>query len=125
LPNSSQAPSAAARLAAAPWLNYRDNLADVAPQHHILCSAKQTIEQNWTVFLTNLLTAAATAFADWRRRQRAYDELIALDDHCLADLGIERAQINAYLAEGRRKERRVTAAAETGPGARFRRHEPA
>ena len=59
--------------------------------------------------LVNLFRSAGRAVADWRRRQRAYEQLMALDDHCLADLGIERAQINAYLAEGRRKERRMTA----------------
>jgi uncharacterized protein YjiS (DUF1127 family) len=51
--------------------------------------------------LINFFVSAGRAFADWRRRQRAYDELMALDDHCLADLGIERSEINAYLARGR------------------------
>jgi len=52
--------------------------------------------------LVNLFRSAGRAVADWRRRQRAYEELMALDDHCLADLGIRRAEINAYLAAGRR-----------------------
>jgi uncharacterized protein YjiS (DUF1127 family) len=71
---------------------------------------KGAMHWSWTMLLMNFLTAAATAVADWRRRQRAYEELMALDDHCLADLGIERAQINAYLAEGRRKQDRLPAA---------------
>jgi hypothetical protein len=29
---------------------------------------------------------------------------MALDDHCLADLGIRRSEINAYLAAGRRRD---------------------
>lgn len=33
------------------------------------------------------------AYADWRRRQAAYDELSALDDRSLADIGITRADI--------------------------------
>jgi uncharacterized protein YjiS (DUF1127 family) len=49
----------------------------------------------------NFFASAGRAFADWRRRQRAYEELMALDDHCLADLGIQRSGINAYLARGR------------------------
>jgi uncharacterized protein YjiS (DUF1127 family) len=51
--------------------------------------------------LVNLFRSAGRAVADWRRRQRAYEELMALDDHCLADLGIRRSEINAYLAAGR------------------------
>jgi uncharacterized protein YjiS (DUF1127 family) len=33
------------------------------------------------------------AYAGWRRRQAAYDELSALDDRSLADIGITRADI--------------------------------
>jgi uncharacterized protein YjiS (DUF1127 family) len=57
------------------------------------------------MFLINFLLSAGRAVADWNRRQRAYEELMALDDHCLADLGIQRSQINAYLAEGRRRDK--------------------
>jgi uncharacterized protein YjiS (DUF1127 family) len=53
--------------------------------------------------VVRLFASAGRAFADWRRRQRAYEELMALDDHCLADLGIQRSEINAYLAVGRRE----------------------
>jgi uncharacterized protein YjiS (DUF1127 family) len=41
----------------------------------------------------NLLISAREAFADWRRRQKAYAELMALDDHSLADIGIHRSEI--------------------------------
>jgi uncharacterized protein YjiS (DUF1127 family) len=54
--------------------------------------------------LVNYLLAAGRAVADWNRRQRAYEELMALDDHCLADLGIRRSEINVYLATGRRRD---------------------
>ena len=57
-----------------------------------------------TMFLVNFLLSAGRAVADWHRRQRAYEELMALDDHCLADLGIRRSEINAYLAGGRRRD---------------------
>ena len=53
--------------------------------------------------LVKLFRSAGRAVADWPRRQRAYEDLMALDDHCLADLGIQRSQINAYLAAGRRR----------------------
>ena len=56
------------------------------------------------MFLVNFLPSAGRAVADWRRRQRAYEDLMALDDHCLADLGIRRSEINAYLAAGRRRD---------------------
>jgi uncharacterized protein YjiS (DUF1127 family) len=47
----------------------------------------------------NLLISARKAFADWRRRDRAYAELMALDDHSLADIGIRRSQVRD-LCEG-------------------------
>jgi uncharacterized protein YjiS (DUF1127 family) len=49
--------------------------------------------------VTNLLISAGRAFSEWRRRQQAYAELMALDDHSLADIGIDRSQIGA-LVEG-------------------------
>jgi uncharacterized protein YjiS (DUF1127 family) len=53
----------------------------------------------------NLLSSLRQAFTDWRRRDRAYDELMALDDHALADIGIRRSEIRAicegYLAPAR------------------------
>jgi uncharacterized protein YjiS (DUF1127 family) len=33
------------------------------------------------------------AYEDWRRRQAAYEELSALDDRSLADIGINRSDI--------------------------------
>ena len=47
----------------------------------------------------NLLISARRALSDWRRRQRTYAELMALDDHSLADIGIHRSQIGS-LFEG-------------------------
>jgi uncharacterized protein YjiS (DUF1127 family) len=47
----------------------------------------------------NLFLSAGKALAAWRRRQRAYAELMALDDRSLADIGIRRSQIRA-LVEG-------------------------
>jgi Domain of unknown function (DUF1127) len=41
----------------------------------------------------DLLVAARRAFSEWRRRERAYAELAALDDHSLADIGLHRSQI--------------------------------
>ena len=49
----------------------------------------------------NLLFSAGKRFSDWRRRQQAYAELMALDDHSLADIGLRRSQI-ASLVEGYR-----------------------
>ena len=47
--------------------------------------------------LINLFLAAKTAFKRWQQRQRAYDELMALDDRALADIGIHRSQIPAIV----------------------------
>ena len=41
----------------------------------------------------NLLISAGRRFSDWRHRQQAYAELMALDDHSLADIGLHRSQI--------------------------------
>jgi uncharacterized protein YjiS (DUF1127 family) len=49
----------------------------------------------------NLLISAGRRFSEWRHRQQAYAELMALDDHSLADIGLQRSEI-AGLVEGRR-----------------------
>jgi uncharacterized protein YjiS (DUF1127 family) len=49
--------------------------------------------------LINLFVAARAAIARWRQRQRAYGELMALDDRSLADIGIHRSQIPAIVEE--------------------------
>ena len=51
----------------------------------------------------NLFFSAGNAISGWRRRERAYADLMALDDHSLADIGILRPQIHA-LAEDARKQ---------------------
>ena len=38
--------------------------------------------------VANLLISAGRRFSDWRHRQQAYAELMALDDHSLADIGL-------------------------------------
>jgi len=51
--------------------------------------------------VVHLFIAAGRRFSDWHRRQQAYAELMALDDHSLADIGFHRSQI-ASLVEGYR-----------------------
>jgi uncharacterized protein YjiS (DUF1127 family) len=51
------------------------------------------------MLVTNWIISLWQAIADWRRRERAYAELMALDDHSLADIGIRRSQIRA-VCEG-------------------------
>ena len=46
----------------------------------------------------NLLISAGRRFSDWRHRQQAYAELMALDDHSLADIGLHRSQIAGLFA---------------------------
>lgn len=48
----------------------------------------------------NLFVSTAKAFSAWRRRQRAYAELMALDDRSLADIGVRRSQIRALVEGG-------------------------
>jgi uncharacterized protein YjiS (DUF1127 family) len=43
--------------------------------------------------LLSSLQHLRTAYANWRRRQAAYEELNSLDDRSLADIGISRSDI--------------------------------
>ena len=63
--------------------------------------------------LINLFIAARNAFAAWQRRRRAYDELMALDDRSLADIGIRRSEIPA-IVEGFHERSRASAAPKGG-----------
>jgi uncharacterized protein YjiS (DUF1127 family) len=66
--------------------------------------------------LINLFVAARSAIARWRQRQRAYGELMALDDRALADIGIRREQIRA-IVDGYHEAARRTAAQDTASDA--------
>jgi len=69
--------------------------------------------------LINLLVAARAAIAGWRQRQRAYGELMALDDRSLADIGIRREEIRA-IVEGFQAEPRRTPAPAYPPERSYR-----
>ena len=49
--------------------------------------------------LINLIAIAAGVWTSWRRRQHAYDELMALDDRLLVDIGIRRTDIPSMFHE--------------------------
>jgi len=51
--------------------------------------------------LINLIVAVGKAFPEWRREQ-AYADLLALDDHSLADIGLRRSDIVAGFFTGTR-----------------------
>jgi len=55
--------------------------------------------EEFVMSLINLFVGARNAWKGWRDRQRAFDELMALDDRSLADIGLHRSQIPA-LVEG-------------------------
>jgi uncharacterized protein YjiS (DUF1127 family) len=44
-----------------------------------------------------MLVAARAVLADRRDRRRAYEELAALDDHSLADIGLHRSQLDGTV----------------------------
>jgi uncharacterized protein YjiS (DUF1127 family) len=45
----------------------------------------------------NLLVSAGKMFSEWHRRDKAYAQLMALDDHSLADIGLHRSQIGSLI----------------------------
>ncbi|HMD64967.1 MAG TPA: DUF1127 domain-containing protein [Stellaceae bacterium] len=47
--------------------------------------------------VVNLFISAGRRFSGWRRQQQAYAELMALDDHSLADIGLHRSQIGSLV----------------------------
>jgi uncharacterized protein YjiS (DUF1127 family) len=53
--------------------------------------------EEFMMSLINLFVGARNAWKGWRDRQRAYDELMALDDYALADIGIRRSEIRAIV----------------------------
>jgi uncharacterized protein YjiS (DUF1127 family) len=69
-------------------------------------------------FIGNLGHELAAALAGWRRRQRAYAELYALDDRSLADIGITRSEIPYVLS--RAAQTRHPLSAETSAEGNFR-----
>jgi uncharacterized protein YjiS (DUF1127 family) len=64
--------------------------------------------------LVNLFVAARTAIKNRLQRQRAFDELMALDDRSLADIGIHRSQIPAMVMSFEQAAQ-IEAAPFTGP----------
>jgi uncharacterized protein YjiS (DUF1127 family) len=60
------------------------------------------------MFIVSLFAAIRDAFVEWRHRQQAYAELMALDDRSLADIGLRRSEIPAIVEgyhEASRKSR--------------------
>jgi uncharacterized protein YjiS (DUF1127 family) len=72
----------------------------------------------------NLFISAGKAFSAWRRRERAYAELMALDDRSLDDIGVRRSQIRA-LVEGDHRRARDPELARAPNEAAFGRHKAA
>jgi uncharacterized protein YjiS (DUF1127 family) len=50
------------------------------------------------IMLSRFFKGLARYYADWQLRRRAYEELYALDERSLADIGITRAEIPYILA---------------------------
>ena len=69
--------------------------------------------------LINLFAAARSAIANRRQRLRAIDELNALDDRSLADIGLHRSQLR-NLVMSFDEAVQVEAAPFAGPTAAFR-----
>jgi uncharacterized protein YjiS (DUF1127 family) len=48
--------------------------------------------------IITLVSAAGKAFSEWRQREQAYGDFLALNDHELAYLGLHRSQIPLLFA---------------------------
>jgi uncharacterized protein YjiS (DUF1127 family) len=59
-----------------------------------------------SIMFTNILKGLTRYYADWQRRHRAAEELYALDDRSLADLGITRSEIPYVLSRTPDREAR-------------------
>jgi uncharacterized protein YjiS (DUF1127 family) len=70
--------------------------------------------------LINLFATARSAIAKRWQRQRALDELMALDDRSLADIGIHRSEI-PHLAMSFEQAVQLEAAPFAGPATAFSR----
>jgi uncharacterized protein YjiS (DUF1127 family) len=81
-------------------------MADCRPDFHFVHCTIQVQESNMA--LINLFLAARSALARHRERRRAYDELMALDDRALADIGIHRSQIPSLLEGGQTRAQPAT-----------------
>jgi uncharacterized protein YjiS (DUF1127 family) len=68
--------------------------------------AMHHLGEEFVMSLINLFVGARNAWKGWRDRQRAYDELMALDDRSLADIGLHRSQIPALVEGFHGKSRR-------------------
>lgn len=68
--------------------------------------------------MLNLLDKVVTNWNEWRRRQRAFAELSALDDRSLADIGISRSEIPYVLLQGEKAPE--PSPAPTPAGGKFR-----
>jgi uncharacterized protein YjiS (DUF1127 family) len=47
--------------------------------------------------IINLFASSWSALSQWRRREQAYSELMALNDRELADIGVRRSEIPAIV----------------------------
>ncbi|MGQ0663338.1 MAG: DUF1127 domain-containing protein [Pseudomonadota bacterium] len=65
--------------------------------------------------MARLFAGIAARYRAWRRRQRAYDELMSLDDRALADIGLSRGDIPAVAAGRYVPFRGLVGTAESAP----------
>ena len=67
-----------------------------------------SVTQAWTVRLHGMATALFAAWAEHRRRRRAWRAMAQLSDRTLADLGVTRAELSsiAHLGPRDRSRRR-------------------
>jgi uncharacterized protein YjiS (DUF1127 family) len=70
--------------------------------------------------LSRFFKGLAWHYADWSQRRRAYEELYALDDRSLADIGITRSDIPYVLARAPERDPRPAAQPAKQPASGLR-----
>lgn len=85
---------------------------------YLLCNATILVS---IPMLSSFFKGLARHYGDWKQQRRAYEELYALDERSLADIGITRSEIPYVLARAPGRDERPAAQPAKRPASGLRR----